>query len=216
MREMEEHVKEELRSLQLGADRERLVDEVSAHLEDLRDQYLGSGMDERSALDAAYAAFDWNELRAELRALASEENFMERVNRVWLPALASSIGFVLLLFVFGRVMVTWYWHGMLYFVNWAYVVALLPVGAAVAYWAREKGASPLERGLASVCPALVWLGVLLLIGVFAAFFDGLLSSPSRLAGFALALSAWGVLPALALMLGSLPFLREPAPRIHAA
>jgi hypothetical protein len=85
-------------------------------------------------------------------------------------------------------------------------------GAAGAYWSRRNGGSRLVRIAAGIFPSIAMLGLLIFI-TFTGFFvernPFLWKHP---AFFALVVFPWAIFPAIALLLGVLPFLKVANPR----
>ncbi len=85
-------VREHLLPLDLPAnDREEIVSELAAHLEDLYEEKLGQGISEREAAEAvANEVVRWRSLATRIqRAKLKEEIMNDRTKHFWLPGLVS-------------------------------------------------------------------------------------------------------------------------------
>ncbi len=135
-----------------------------------------------------------------------------RTKSLWLPALANLIIAPGLLMILQKVglhpRVVWIGNmAMVLYLPW--LVALPVFGALGAFLAKRAHASPLYRMASGTAPALAMLGS------FAVFLPlSLALGTAHLSGFpwvyfALTILNWVLLPALALLLGATPFLRDP-------
>jgi hypothetical protein len=89
-----------------------------------------------------------------------------------------------------------------------WLLALLPIGAAATFLARRAGASLSRRLLVALSPALLIGGAVNLLMAFvvtAASINGHRVYPIDFVGHFIV--GWLVVPAIALLFGSLPFLR---------
>ncbi len=159
---------------------------------------------------------------------ARKENAMhlnDRTKRFWLPGMSmllASAGFLAILQAAGfrpYFTVLWlrggpasphglYWPLMLYF-PW---LCFLPfLGAAGAYWSRRAGGSPAVQAAVGFFSAFVFLAIFVTVLLFAFVIGGIMgnvSTPQTLSPeFGGAVMSWIVIPAMALMIGVLPFLR---------
>jgi hypothetical protein len=212
-----------------AAEREEISRELAGYLEDLCFDAPSRGVDELTA--AQHAAAELHEdanLGAHLYR-ARKENAMrinDRTKRFWLPGMSmllASAGFLAILQIAGfRPYFVTLWirggpatpHGlgwplMLYF-PW---LCLLPfLGAAGTYWSRRAGGGAAVQAMAGFFCALVFLAIFVTVLLFAFVIGGItrnVSEPQTLSPeFAGAVMSWIVIPALALMIGVLPFLRS--------
>lgn len=203
---------------------EEIVAELTDHLGDLVEEWLRRGATAEEATRHALNSIpDWDELRLKIQRAEQEEDIMnDRVKAVWLPGAASTALFMALFQFFqpwvSKSHVTWALHGTaatlgpydLHFlvVNWQWLLCLPIVGAFAAYWSRRMGGTALQRALAASSPGLglcCFLAVLLSV-LFVHDFPDSLNIPF-LAVASLGMFLWGVLPALAVLLGVFPFLR---------
>ena len=219
-----------------GAEREEISRELAGYLEDLCADAPSRGLNEFAAgqIDATRIAAAELHEDAKLGAhlyRARKENVMhmnDRTKRLWFPGtsmLLVSVGFVAILQVAGfHPYFTTLWlrggpatpHGLgwpleLYF-PW---LCLLPfLGAAGAYWSRRAGGSAAVQAMAGFFCIFIFLASFLTTLLFAFVIGGItgnISTPQTLSPeFAGAVMSWVVIPAIALTLGVLPFLRSAA------
>jgi hypothetical protein len=90
---------------------------------------------------------------------------------------------------------------------WPWLAGLPAFGALGAYLSQRVRGSVRTRLAAGLSPALVMLVTMCLILPWGLALDGF--SALRLAYFGLAVANWVAIPGLALLLGVLPFLRQP-------
>ncbi len=89
---------------------------------------------------------------------------------------------------------------------WQWLATLPLFGAAGTYISRRAQGSLLSTFAAGLSPALITFGAMSVILPFGLAIDGFYAW--RLVGFGLGLVNWVAVPAAALMLGALPFLRS--------
>ena len=136
-----------------------------------------------------------------------------RTKALWLPALATFLGASLSLMLCQlsgiRPRILWFeGHAAVWF-YWPWLLTLPIFGAAGAHLSLRAHGPVSARIAAGLSPALIMLTVMLLLLPFGLAIDGF--HFFRLVGFGLLLIGWVALPALALLLGAAPFLREPKP-----
>jgi hypothetical protein len=218
--------------------RDEIVTELAAHLEDCYQEDLARGLTESEAGQRALSEVQWNALARRIRrATLKEAPMNSRVKGLWLPAtvnmaLATSL-FVICELHPGPQRAVWaaaVWlivtlekHGaqrlvlLLPFDRMSIVLSLLPwfftlplSAAAASSLARRARAPRALRLIAGLAPSLVWLAVFVAMMLeftldrwqFPAGF------PLELNFFVLSAICLIVLPAIPLLLGTLPFLRE--------
>ena len=149
-----------------------------------------------------------------LWAAASEANhFSQHTKSLWLPALTSffgaSVSFMLSLFVGMKPQMVWVNHdgaGHGVWLYWPWLATLPIFGAAGAFLSRRaQGAVP-TRLAAGLSPALIMLTVMALVLPYGIAIDGF--HFFHLVSYGFGLINWVVLPATALLLGAIPFLRS--------
>jgi hypothetical protein len=192
------------------ADLDSIISELAAHLEEIYDEARARGLTEEQALQIALQEVeDWHVLAAEIDAARFEEGLMnQRTKRLWLPALITLLGASVSLaatqFMGLQPQQVWIGGmGMTFYWPW---LATLPIfSAAGAYMSRRAAGQTPMRLAAGLSPALVMLMVMFLVLPWGFFLDGF--HFFRLVHFGLGLINWVGIPAAALLVGALPFLR---------
>ena len=132
-----------------------------------------------------------------------------RSKSLWLPTLLTLLGASVSLMATQLLGVpprlVWI-HGMGVTLYWPWLATLPFFGAAGAHLSRRARGPLLARLAAGLSPALVMLIVMLFVLPWGLALDGM--HFFRLVGFGLGLVNEVVLPAFALLVGALPFLRE--------
>jgi hypothetical protein len=220
-------VRANLEARDLAAEeREEVVHEIAAHLEDASDAALASGLNEATAEALALQAVEnWAALARRITRAKSTEGLMNyRTRSLWIPTLitlaAASTSLLLIQFMgmeprfiwvdvrriaplhspFVKVAMEFYWP---------WLTSLPFCGALGAYLSRRSRGNTSARLLAGVSPALIMLTVMCGFLPFGLVFDGL--SFFRLVAFALGVVNWVAIPAAALLLGALPCLQGARP-----
>jgi len=196
-----------------AASREEVVSELAAHLEEAYEAALLQGLTEKAAVEFTLQEVnDWHALAARIHRARSEENPMNnRTRSLWLPAMANLIvapGWLMILqklAVQPRVL----WIGDMAMVLYLPWLVTLPIfGAFGALLAKRAHARFVNRLIVGLSPALAVLGAFALILPVSLVVDQHRLTNFPFAYFALTIFNWVVLPALALLIGTLPFLRE--------
>lgn len=204
-------VRERMGGLDLPPDMQaNVVEELAAHLEETYESACSQGMVEAAAVEATLQEVnDWHVLSARIRrAKSKEDNMNHRTKSLWLPGMVTLFAASALLMTLQRAgfQPRLLWVGnmaMLFY--WPWLAGLPLCGSAGAYLSRRAQAPVLARIAVGISPALVSLIALCLILPWALAVDGF--SIRRLVYFAVAVGNWAAIPALALLLGALPFLR---------
>ncbi len=203
-------VEQQLCSLNLPANQKNeVIAELAAHLEDIYDQQIQNGLSESEARKQAMdEVVQWRALGRRIqRAKSKEETMNPRTRQLWLPSLVSlttAMVSLMALTTLGKPHL-FYWHHVVTTVYFPWLAALPLCGAAAAHLSTRAGGERALRIASSLFPAAAFLGVfgfVLLHGAVDA--DHALS----LSAFLLFVWNWVFLPGTALMLGALPFLRE--------
>jgi hypothetical protein len=193
-----------------------IVAELADHVDDLAEEWLRRGVDAERAMALALRSIpDWDELRLEIERAEQEEDIMNhRIKALWLPGICTTIlvmlWFQLTEWAWPLHHFLWSWRGVVFFLYWPWLLLLPAVGAMGAYWSRRAGARPAERAFVGVLPALGLIGFLTLLYISAwvlSLDEGRAHLPGLLP-LALFVLSVGILPAAALLLGALPFLRS--------
>ena len=136
-----------------------------------------------------------------------------RTKTLWLPALltflGASVSLMLCQFFGMRPRIVWFGGLAIWFyIPW---LVTLPFFGAIGAWLSRRGQGPCTaRFAAGLSPALILLIVMLLILPWGLALDGL--HFLQLASFGLGVITWVMIPAAALSLGVLPFLKKPQMR----
>ncbi len=134
-----------------------------------------------------------------------------RTRSLWLPAMANLIVAPGLLMILQKLAVQprVLWIGdmaMVLYLPW--LVALPIFGALGAFLAKRAHARFVNRLIVGLSPALAVLGAFALVLPVSLVVDSHRLRDFPFSYFALTIFNWVVLPALALLIGTLPFLRE--------
>jgi hypothetical protein len=193
---------------------EDIVTELAAHLEDGYQDELNRGITQSEACKRVLSSIQWNKLaRGIRRATLKEQSMNNRTRILWLPAmvnLTTAAGLLAILQGLGvhPLMVQVGHLPVAFHIPW---LLTLPLSAAAAsFMARRAQAPPAVRILAGLAPSLVWLAAFVAMALEFEldrwqFPTGL---PLERNYFLFSAFAWAVLPAVPLLLGTLPFLRE--------
>jgi hypothetical protein len=148
-----------------------------------------------------------------LCAAASEGNRLSQLSRsLWLPALTTffgaSVSLMLCQFFGMQPRMVWVHNlGMSFY--WPWLGTLPLFGAAGAHLSKRAQGRISSLLTAALFPALIMLTVMLLILPWGLAIDGF--HFFRLVAFGLGLINWVVIPAAALLIGAVPFLRDSMP-----
>lgn len=223
MPDWRERVRERLQATDAFSCREEVVEEIATHLIEVYDAARASGLPEAQAVEVTLQEVgDWHDLARKIsHAKSREQSVNYRTRSFWLPTLITLSGasFSLLVIqsmgiephlvwidlrhlvsppsvLYGRINMTFYWPWL----------ASLPFfGALGAYLSGRSHASTRSRLVTGLSPALIMLVVMCVILPIALAIDGF--SLFRLAVFGVwGLMNWVAIPAIALLLGTLPWL----------
>lgn len=211
MRDWNSLVRERLSLTALSPEqRDETIAELACHLDDLCEDYRTHGLSEAEAVTRAiHEVTDWYGLDRTIQRVKGKEGCMnDRIRHFWLPGFVSLTGAVLVFATLIRLGV----QPHIYYTRHAAIefyfpwLAVLPIcGAAGAYLSRRAGGELLARLSCGLFPALVLLISIVCIILFANIFgtDGFISPPA----LAIVLATWILVPGVALLLGTLPFVR---------
>lgn len=207
-------------------EREEISRELACYLEDLCAD--APDLDELTVAQCAAAELHEDQYLGATLYRARKENTMhlnDRTKRFWLPGMSmllASAGFLAVLQAAGfrpYFMTLWLQGGPVsphglgwpleFYFPW---LCLLPfLGAAGAYWSRRAGGSLAVQAAVGFFSAFVFLAIFVTVLLFAFVIGGItgnVSEPQTLSPeFAGAVMSWIVIPAIAMMIGVLPFLR---------
>ncbi len=195
------------------ANYEEVISELAAHLDETYEDARSQGLTDPAALELTLQEVnDWHVLAANIRRSKSKEDPMNnRTKSLWLPAMANlavAAGLLMILQKLGvqpRVV----WIGDMAMVLYLPWLITLPVfGAAGSLLARQAQAPSAFRLVAGLAPSLAILGSFLVILPLSFAIDRHQFVEFPFGYFALTIFNWVLLPACALLLGTLPFLRE--------
>lgn len=205
-------VRERLKSSRTSLN-ESVISELAAHLEETYESACSRGLTDEAAFQQSLQEIpDWRVLARNIdRSRTEEEPMNYRTKSLWLPSLITLLGASISLALFQltgvRPSLTWI-GGLALTFYWGWLGTLPIIGAVGAYVSRRSNSSVLKRLAAATAPALVMLIVMCLVLPWGLVLDGL--HFFRLVSFGLGLINWVVIPALALLVGALPFLGKPA------
>ena len=206
---------------------DEVVSELAAHLEESYEDARARGLNEDEAIELALQeAGDWRVLARNIfRATHEKEQIMctgpmnYRTKSLWLPGLASFTAASMFLLVLTQISLQPQFlvrlnSGLGRSLYFGWLFAQLFFGALGAFLSRRAGGTRTARVLSGTFPAIVMLGLCALVIPVSAVFEHnvfVLHHPDRLA---LGIFVWVVVPAIGLLLGAAPFLKEP--KLHAA
>jgi len=206
-------VRDRLNSMGTDFD-ESVVLELAVHLEDAYETACSRGVPEILALEQALEeGKDWRVLARNIqRATSKEERMNYRTKSLWLPALITLLGASVSLVFFQYVGVRPHlerFGNRALSLDWAWLLSLPIFGALGAHLSGRAHAPATARLAAGLAPALVMLIAMGLILPWGLAIDGI--HFIRLVSFGLGLINGVVIPALALLVGTLPFLYKSRP-----
>jgi hypothetical protein len=201
-----------------SAQRDEIIAEIAGHLEEFYEEQRTLGLSDADALNHALGQVaDWREFARKIERAKREEGIMnQRTKSFWLPSLINLTAAVALLAILAQAgyqtkMILAYPKLMLViYPLWLAGQPLL--GAIGAYASRRGGGTRLARLASGLFPTIV-LAVAMCAVYLASLIGGILHGRIDDGHFVLALigkDALGVIviPGLALLLGTLPFLRS--------
>jgi hypothetical protein len=229
MPEWKSIVQSNLKDLDLiPSEREEIAAELASHLEDLYEQFLVQGWSECEAFRLALEeTTDWQELDESIARVRRKEGVMNRRTKtLWLPGLVAFASASILLMILERLIMlqprllvaleraiplrpTFWWKDQVVVIYLCWWILLPLCGAAGACMSRRAGGTRLACVAASLFPAIVVLCIfcfVLPIGIAVEKNTFVMQHPLY---FVLAMVNWTMVPGLALILGALPFLRQP-------
>jgi hypothetical protein len=193
------------------AARDEVIAELATHLEDIYEEQLAAGVAESQALDyALQQATGWGPLSRNIeRAKRKEEIMNSRTKQLWLPglvSLAGSMGWMMVLQITStKLQMPWRHAGVAFLPYVVWVMTLPLIGAASGYLSVRAGSTRPARIVAVVFPSIVmsvlWLGLLAVILARKS------PQPFQTLNFSFGFLLWVVLPAAALLLGTVRSLR---------
>ena len=206
-------VREKLEGCGLSrANGDEVIRELGAHLEETYEAALSKGLTDAAAVQLAWQEVrDWHRLVKEISRAKEENPMNNRTRSLWIPAMANLIAAPGLLMILQKLAVQprVLWIGDMAMVLYLPWLVTLPIfGAFGAFLAKRAHARFVNRLIVGLSPALAVLGAFALVLPASLVIDRQLLRNFPFAYFALTICNWVVLPALALLIGTLPFLRE--------
>ena len=196
------------------AQKDEIVAELAAHLEDLYEDAHNQGMSEsdsvRRALDDVS---DWGRLYRRIRHSKQEDTQMNfRTKSFWIPGFASLVAATGTLMIMNKMgiepRIVWYGTkvGLQLYPLWLLV---LPVYGALGAYLSKLANGQLNARLAAALFPVIALFVFFCVGIPASLVvDHHLPWRTYSLAFAQVTFNWVLLPAVFLLLGALPFLRN--------
>jgi hypothetical protein len=218
MRDWKIVVEERIESLKLPPRaKAEIAAELAAHCEDVVDQARREGLTEQEALERAEAmAGDWKELTAEIQRARQEDGAMnERTKKFWVPGLISFVAATIFLVLISqisyvpRMVVLRSSLAVFIYPIW---LAVQPIcGALGAYFSRRAGGTRAIRLAAGLFPSLILVASVFVVLLINALKPGRndIGTMGAALFFRSVIGAI-LIPAVAMLLGALPFLRDNA------
>jgi hypothetical protein len=191
-------------------EKEAIISELAAHLEDLYQEQLANGVSEVQAVQHVITEnSNWHLLARNIqRAKRTEPIMNDRTKQIWIPGvlgLVVSLGWMILLQALGSWMHTsTKYPGMALFPNIVWLASLPFIGAASGYLSKRAGSTRSVCIAAAIFPSiamsLVWVLVLAVVLVR--------KLPIENIGFSSGFAHAVIIPGIALLVGAAPFLRS--------
>jgi hypothetical protein len=191
-----------------------VTEELAHHLEDVCEAGRQAGLShEESALRAWAEVKNWSRLARKInQARGGTEMLKQRIQRLWLPGIVPMILAMGILCVGLRaglnprtVEISPRVPALLYL---AWLLILPGMGALAAYWSRRAGGSVANRAAAALFTALTMIAIFLAVMILTVFADDHMKT-SSIFMVLLSNTVGGILlPAVALLAGAWPFLRD--------
>lgn len=216
MQDWEKLVHRHLAGIALSdAQRDEVVSELAAHLQEHFEAMLRSGLGEdEAARRAVIQAGDWKQLRYRIQKAKREDtNMTDRVKQLWLPGfltlLLSMVLLMVIQFIGPRPLVVGGAHGWRMMTPYAVIYApwllsLIPIGALGAYLAGRAEASQRTTLLSIVFPVLPYLALFIIAFPVSLILDDHVAHNIMYQALLMGLLAWVVLPGVVLLAGGLP------------
>lgn len=205
-------VRERLQPCSLSPqNREDVITELAAHLEEACEQARSAGLPPSAALEQTLQEIDnWRVLANNIRRVKGKEDAVNRRTKtLWIPGLAS-------LLIASLFMTVMQWMGIrprllwlgpaTMILYWSWLAALPICGALSSYLSQTAGGDARTRLAAASFPVL-WL-FFLSIPMLPVELAHQGFSPRVFLYFVLGITNWVAIPSCALLLGVLPFLRH--------
>lgn len=224
-------VQANLKDLRLGpSEQEEVAVELATHLEDVYEQFKAQGLREPEALRLTLGqASTWKQLSRNIARARSKEDGMNRRTRTfWVPGLVAFAAASIFLMILERLIMsrpalmasleriaifrpTLWWRDQVVVIYLCWWILLPLCGAAGAYLSRRAGGSRAACVASGLFPAIVVAFIFCFILPTSIAIEKNTFVIHHPLYFVLAMVIWVMVPALALILGALPFVRQ-APR----
>ena len=229
-------IRERMSSLNLPPEsKEEVISELAAHIEDRYQEELAQGFRESESRRRVLSEVQWSKLARGVRRARKEDSMNNRTRTLWFPAVVNLFIATILLtllemlgvhprMIHAHMALNYFAKShpdaikylvpidrLLYRLNLTWLCAL-PFSAALASLLARRAKAPAAfRLLAGLAPSLVWLAVFVAMSLEFELDRWQFPSgfPLEFSYFALSAISWIALPAVPLLLGTLPFLREP-------
>jgi len=203
-----------------GTQQSEIVAELASYLEDLYEDQRARGMSESEAIERALKEVNGGRRLGRRIRKAKEEVMNERTRKFWFPALASMAAACGLVAVTAQlsykphIILLGSDATMLVYPAWVLGQPLL--GALGAYFSRRAGGSRLTRLTAGLFPSIVMLAVICIVALAQGLSLGR-GEFGRMDWEMLARAVMGVIviPSAAMLIGAMPFLRDPKAQVLA-
>jgi hypothetical protein len=215
MPDWEALVCERLKGISLEDDELReVICELAGHLEETFGQLRQQGLPEEAAVARALSQVEnWPSLRRKIQHARNKEDAMtNRVKQLWVPGfLTLALSMVLLMVIqfIGPKPLIVSAHGWrvmapvaVIYIPW--LLSLLPIGAMGAYLAGRAGASRGAIILSTVFPVLPYAVLFIVAFPVSLILDDHVAHNVMFSALVIGMTAWVLLPGLALLAGGLP------------
>jgi hypothetical protein len=197
-----------------GTQQSEIVAELASYLEDLYEDQRAQGACESEAIERALDELAAGRRLGRRIRKAKEEVMNERTRKFWFPALTSMAAACVLVAVTAQlsykphIILLGSKATMLVYPAWVLGQPLL--GALGAYFSRRAGGNRLTRLTAGLFPSIVMLAVICIVALAQGLSLGR-GEFGRMDWEMLARAVMGVIviPSAAMLVGAIPFLRDP-------
>jgi hypothetical protein len=202
-------------------DREEVISELAAHLEERYHEARSRGLNHATAVELTLREVeDWRVLATNIcraKSNIEEDPMNYNAKTLYLPALVSFASASLFLLAFTWISLQPYslvrlqsGLGFWFYVGWLLTQVLC--GALGAFLSGQAGGSSTARMLAGTFPAIVMFGLWAVWIPVTALFEHNTFVRQHPLNYALGIFVWVLPPGFALLLGAAPFLKEQKPQ----
>ena len=192
---------------------DEVVQELADYLEDACAAQTGAGISAERGIHRVIAEVkNWSRLARKIEEARGGTMVKQRTLTMWLPGVMSTTGAFLLLCASQKigaqprfVEVSPRMATMIY-IGWLFVLPAF--GGMAAWWSRRAGGSIPNRIMAALFPIFSMIAIYLVIFTSATLTNHGLGAPNLFKSLAAALILGVLTPAVALTMGTLPFLRR--------